>query len=492
MGAKELIAARLAEHAAATLVYVDTDLRVCFANRHCHDLLGHEPEALHGRPLGELVDTGTFRLARSHVVELAQGRSEPREYALRHKDGSKKFLQVSAVPDRDAQGRPVGYFLSSADSGGERAARAELSAAERRLSLALQISEAGFWIWDLSAQSEHYSPAFKTLVGYRDADFPAHFTLLGAVHPEDGEETLDALASAIQDGTRFDREFRLRCADGGWRWVRAAGQALRERGSAVATRFEGVARDISRRKLAELELREAQAAVLTALDRCSALAKDLAKRRRLERLRGELVSTANHALRTPLTAIIAALELLQLEAPPADDDAPESLLAMALENAGRLAVLIEQWVELERVDIGATLLHRAPVDLHAMLAGLVGELSRPGRAAPRLQATAQAARACVNGDPAKLQQALSHLIAQAVERSPAAAAVNVRLDVRDQTVVLCIEDQAPPVAQGTDFGLALAKAIVTRLDGRLRVERGSGAGVLVIVELPWLREAAHA
>jgi PAS domain S-box-containing protein len=488
MARKEDLAVRVAEHAPATLVYVDTELRVRFANRHCHDLLGHGPDELHGRPLRELVDTGTFRCARAHVAELEQGKSAPREYALRHKNGTKKFVQVSAAPDRDPQGRHLGYVLCSPDASAESAARADLSAAQQRLSLALEVSEAGFWSWDLTTQAEHYSTAFKALMGYAEADFPAHFAFFGAIHPDDSEATLDAVAAAIQDGARFDREFRARCADGAWRWMRGIGHAVRDAGSPLARRFEGVARDISGRKLAQLELEHAQALVMAALERCTALAKDLERRRRFDRVRGELVAAANHALRTPLASIIGALELLQDDTLPMSDDAPESLLAMALENAGRLAVVIEQWLDAERIDVGTTGARAAPLELDAMLAALIEHLARPRRVRVDFES---AAPVLVSVDPVKLRQALSHLLGGAMDRAPAGTALRVRLARRQGCALLTIEEPAAHATMG-DLALAIAKAIIERMDGTLRLERGAGNGALLALELPCAQEHAHA
>jgi PAS domain S-box-containing protein len=488
MAVKDDTIRRVAQHAAATLVYVDTDLRVRFANRHCHELLGHAPDALHGRQLAELADTATMRFARQHVAEAEKGTAVPREYALRHKDGTKRFVQVSAVADRDPAGRSIGYVLSTSDNGG-RAGAAELQAAQQRFSLALDVAEAGFWVWDLAAQSEHHSKEFKALLGYREADFAAQFSFFGAIHPDDGKATGEALTAAMRHGGRFDREFRLRCADGRWRWIRGIGQALPDANGASATRFQGVAHDISRRKQTELELREAQLAVQSALDRCSALAQDLDQRTRLDRVRRELLAAANHALRTPLASIIAALELLQDVAAPPSGATPESLLAIALENAGRLAVVVEQWLDMERINIGATLMRSLPLELEAMVAGLVDQLDHPRAAAVRFKASA-AGRARVSGDPARLRQAIAQLISGAVERSAPAGTVEVELAVHEQRAVLTVNDEASHAAPGSDLGLLLAEAIVKGSGGTLRVEQREGKGTLVAVELPCLREEA--
>ena len=328
---------RVAREAAASLVYVDARLRVRFANRHCHELLGHSPDSLHGRDLAELVDTVTMRFARLHVADAEKGASAPREYALRHKDGSKRHVQVSAVADRDATGRSIGYVLSTAGRPSEAVARDEPSPTQR-----------------------------------------------------------------------------------------------------------------------------------------------------------ELLAAANHALRTPLASIIAALELLQDGRLPASAGTPQSLLAMALENAGRLAGVVEQWLDMGRIDAGAARIRSVPFQLAAVVADVVAQLGDAGAAAVQLEATPAARRARVSGDPVRLRRTISHLIGAATERSPGGAAVNVQLAVRGKRVVLGVEDQGRHAPRESDLGLLIAEGIVKRCHGTLRRDGRAGNGTRVVLELPCLTEDGHA
>ncbi|HYX64153.1 MAG TPA: PAS domain-containing sensor histidine kinase [Burkholderiales bacterium] len=336
---------RVAQQAGATLVYVDRDLRVRFANRHCHELLGHAPDTLHGRDLADLVDTATLRCARRQVEEVERGAAAAREYALRHKNGTKKFVQVSAVADRDPSGRSVGYVLSTSDHPGEKAAAAPAPAARR----------------------------------------------------------------------------------------------------------------------ARLE-----------------------QRARLDRVRRELLTAANHALRTPLASIIAALELMQHDGAAAAQGMPESLLAIALENAGRLAGAVEQWLDMERIEIGAAPMRAVPLKVDALVRGLIAELARPEAAPVRLLSGGAAMRTVA--DPTRLRRAIAHLIAGAIERSHAAGAVQVTLARQRDSVVLSVEDEASHAAPGADLGQLIAEAVVRRCGGTLRIERRPVKGTLAVIELPHLRE----
>jgi len=107
------LAERVADHAPLLLVYLDRDLRVRFANRHCQELFGHTPPEILGRLLAELVDARTLEHALNHVAELERGNLAPREYLLRNRQGARKVVQVCAAADRDAQGCSIGYFASA-------------------------------------------------------------------------------------------------------------------------------------------------------------------------------------------------------------------------------------------------------------------------------------------------------------------------------------------------------------------------------------------
>ena len=471
------IASRVAEHVPAMLLYLDRELRVRFANRHCVELLGRAPRELLGRLLGELVDPGTLKYAQGHVAAIESGDPQPRDYVLRDRHGARRFLQVHAVPDRDGEGRSIGYFACTSDKAAERAA-------QDRLSVALAASGAGLWEWNMKADEAFHSPEFKALLGYTPENFPADFSFFAAVHPEDEEITFDALSVAVQEGGRFDREFRMRRADGEYRWLRARGRATRCPDSGVVTRFTAAARDIGARREAEAELRDARALVDATLEGSMAMTQELEERRRLDRIKRELVTTANHEMRTPLAAIIAALELLREGADARVEQGGESFLGLALRNAEHLARVVEQWLDLERIDLGMIGVNCAPVDLSALVATLLG-----ARATDAAERGVQIERVIgrnvqVNADADRLGQVAGHLVSSALERSPRGTVMRVQVGMREGNAVLMIEDEGPDVFTGLDLGLGACKAIVERLGGTLQVANRAVCGAAFHVELP--------
>jgi PAS domain S-box-containing protein len=470
------LACRVAENAPAMLVYLDADLRVRFANQHCYELLGRAPREILGRLLAELLDERTLRYALRHVAEVERGNGAPRDYVLRDRGGARKYVQIRAVADRDAAGRSIGYFACSADDSARRAV-------EQRLRHALAGAQAGMWEWDLGANEVHCSPEFSALLGYDAARVAADFSFFAALHPDDHAATCDALTAAIQDGVAFDREFRMLCADGGHRWLRAAGRALHDPDSGAATRFIGVARDICARKQVELELREARALAEATLEGCMELSGELDERRRLERVRRELHRAANHEVRTPLASIIAALELLR-EGAHGGAAQRESFLELALQNAEQLAAAVEQWLDLERIDLGLSGVRRLRFALGALVGAQVS--ARGALAAERGVRVEIVERAPVEvlGDPERLGRALSQLLAHAIARSPRGGTVRVRVGSGERRVVLLVEDEGADVPSDTDLGLRACRAIVERQGGSLQIANRAARGAAFHLELP--------
>jgi len=402
------MASSVADNVPAILVYLDAELNIRFANRHCYEILGYAPREILDRSLAEVMDPGTLKYVRRHAGELERGNGAPFECVLRHKNGSPRYLKVQATSDRDAQGRSIGYFACTSDSSSERATHAALRVAQKRLGLALDAAEVGIWEWDLVAHREFYSRSFQALLGYGEAQFPAQFEFLAQLHPEDAEATLDAAAAAFEEGRTFDREFRIRCADGSYVWLRGVGRACRDPRTGALAGCAGAVRDVSTRKHAEQQLRNARAVLHAVLERagCAVISTDpqgriLEFNGGAERMLGlaadavvgkmniddfrldpaqlslvtlpdnggyivigldparygadvsglALLAKAGHELRTPLASVIAALELLREGLGGRLDVSAENIVGLALQNADRLERWINRLLELERIEL---------------------------------------------------------------------------------------------------------------------------------------------
>ena len=205
------------------------------------------------------------------------------------------------------------------------------------------------------------------------------------------------------------------------------------------------------------------------------MALDLAT---VDRQRRDLVANVSHELRTPLAALCAVLENLADGVAPRD---PESL-ATALAQAERMARLVEDLLDLARVDAGKAPLTPSPVSVETLLADAVAEVRVLGR--PVAYDVRVDPGLSLRADPDRLRQLVANLLDNASRHSPAGGTVLVTASRYDDRFRLEVHDQGPGVAAedrgrvfeqfgtlsdtagggGTGLGLAIARW-VTDLHG---------------------------
>ena len=238
---------------------------------------------------------------------------------------------------------------------------------------------------------------------------------------------------------------------------------------------------------------------------------DISERKEMERLKDELVSTVSHELRTPLTSIAASLGLLSGAAHMDLPATAKRLIMIAQSNSERLVRLINDILDIEKIESGHVLLDLKRVEVTTLVEQTI-EANRPlaDSFGVRLRLEQSGAHE-VCADPDRLVQVVTNLLSNAIKFSPRAAEVVVSVDAHNDMVRISVRDhgaglpesfrphvferfaQADAVRQkgGTGLGLSIVKQIVLQLGGEVDFVDAPGGGTIFYVELPGLKFTAH-
>lgn len=241
------------------------------------------------------------------------------------------------------------------------------------------------------------------------------------------------------------------------------------------------------------------------------MANDLSEHKKIERLKSEFVATVSHELRTPLTSIRGALGAVLGKASIELPEKVRRLLDTANRNSERLTVLINDILDLEKIDSGHMSFSMGPVELvelcNAALAANEGYARQHGVQLDSLISSQTIAM--VSGDSHRLMQVLSNLLSNAVKYSPPQGVVELKLSshragywrigVRDSgagipetfrdSIFLRFAQADGSDARdkgGTGLGLSIAKAIVEHHSGVIDYVTEMGCGTEFFLELPVL------
>ncbi|MDH5527428.1 MAG: response regulator [Nitrospirota bacterium] len=235
--------------------------------------------------------------------------------------------------------------------------------------------------------------------------------------------------------------------------------------------------------------------------------RDISERKRMEAMKGEFISTVSHELRTPLTSIRGALGLLRGGAAGPIPDKAAELLGIAHNNTERLLLLINDILDIDKIESGNMPFRFVPTELAAFIQEAV--TSHEGYAQQHgvtFSITGVDTGLAVNADPDRMMQVLANLLSNAAKFSPEGGVVEVSARRRNGMVRICVTDSGPGIPEefqarvfekftqsdatdtrvsgGTGLGLSIARAIVEKHGGTIGFSTVVGAGTTFHVDLP--------
>jgi PAS domain S-box-containing protein len=234
--------------------------------------------------------------------------------------------------------------------------------------------------------------------------------------------------------------------------------------------------------------------------------RDISQRFALDRLKDEFISTVSHELRTPLTSIRGALGLLSSGILGEVNEKAANLLRIAVTNSDRLVRLINDILDLERIQNGREPLAFREVQLAEIVRQAIDGM-QPVAEAAGVQLIHDPTQVEIAADPDRLLQVLTNLLSNAVKFSPPNSTISVMLHPGVSGVTLSVIDQGRGIPAdkleaifgrfqqvdasdsrqkgGSGLGLAICRTIVLQHAGRIWAERNPVCGSTFRVFLPY-------
>src|SRR3984957_18685127 len=206
------------------------------------------------------------------------------------------------------------------------------------------------------------------------------------------------------------------------------------------------------------------------------------ERKRLERLKDEFVSTVSHELRTPLTSISGSLGLLMGNAAGNLPHAMARLLAIAHTNSQRLVRLVNDILDIEKMDAGRIVFNFSRVDVRQLVVQAIEAnrgLAEGYGVRFRLEATRAAAE--VRADPDRMAQVITNLLSNAIKFSPADNEVVVAIEKDADVVRLTVRDHGSGIP--VDFRPLIFEKFAQADAGAARQKGGTGLGLSIVKEI---------
>lgn len=351
-----------------------------------------------------------------------------------------------------------------------------LHRSEEQLYLAMTGMTDGVWDWNIVTDEIYSSFGFARMLGYEEKSFPSKmedFILL--VSPDDRAQVRAAFIVHLGTKTTFNEECRLLHYEGHYIWVNIRGQAI----------WDDNGRGIC----------------------MTGFVTDITQKKNLEQMKSDFVAIVSHELRTPLTSIRGALGMVVNENFQAEPQQIKELMGVAYKNSERLMCLINDLLDVGKMESGAMEFLLAESSLALVMQQTVDiNKAYATKYQVNLVLKEPLPEAKINIDTNRFMQALTNLIANAVKFSPKHGEVTVACEVINDNACISVTDHGPGIPEdfqsrifqkfaqastgderskgGTGLGLSITKSLVEKMGGLIHFKTFKGKGTTFYIEFP--------
>ncbi len=242
------------------------------------------------------------------------------------------------------------------------------------------------------------------------------------------------------------------------------------------------------------------------------VARDITERKQMEKMRDQFVFTVTHELRTPFVSIKGYVDLALSSEPGAISKEVESQLHVAKRNTDRLLSLVNDLLDVQRMQAGRLQLNLQTIDFKKVMDSCIEEI-QPMITAGKLSLRTEAPKAdlLIQGDEIRLCQVMMNLLSNATKFSPEGGEVTVHVEEEKETIKVYVSDRGIGIKQedlkrvfepfsaiqktsyvrGTGLGLSITKGLIEAHGGQIWAESlGEGKGATFTFTLPRSKEVS--
>ncbi|HEX9815631.1 MAG TPA: ATP-binding protein, partial [Candidatus Thermoplasmatota archaeon] len=505
---------------------VDREGRILFVNRVGE---GMAVDQVVGQPVYSFVLPEQAEYFRTQIDEVfATGQAITFDVLGR----DKRWFRNRAAALRQ-HGHVVSVIIDSLDITELKSAEAEIRGHEQELEHAQRLAHLGTWSWEPDSDRFEWAGELVQVLGPTTYAASSR-QFFDRIHPKDRQLVETKLYQALETGKAFEFEHRVVLRDGTIRWLHVLG---RSEASENGQRLLGTAQDVTQWKQSEAANRESyrrgmEVESLRSLNDLKTrlldnLVEETTRRKKAEiqlreandklldlvRFKAELLNVLSHELGNPLTPI--KLQVHYLKSIFGDDPGAAKSLAIVDRNVGRVINLSKDMLDVARLDAGRLRVERKPIDLTMTIRDVADSFAETARRGG-IQLTAHLPTPLpVDADGSRLEQVLFNLLSNAIKYTPGPGTVEVRATSRagravveikdsglgftkDQAVKLFrpfsrLHEHTRGAGAGTGLGLYITKGIIEQHDGNVRGESdGPGKGARFVFEIPLMTKEAKA
>ncbi|MBC3872592.1 CHASE domain-containing protein [Undibacterium flavidum] len=476
----------------------NTQGRYLYVNKEYESVFECRNELVCGKHYTEVLPEYFWATVRENDKIILQSGATLRTETIVHKESGSRVYLVIRSPLFDSAGRIIGTCGVGMDISPikqleqeKEAAFESLRLSEERWAFAIEGSGDGVWDWNLITNKVKLSVRGKEMLGYADSEIDDEVTEWEhRIHPDDRENVRREMNAHLHSASKgFAVELRLLCKDGSYKWIYDRGLIVKRDEQGRAVRMVGTMVDISKRK-------------------------------EIDRIKAEFISTVSHELRTPVTSIRGALGLLENGVMGQLEPKVMELVKVANRNSQRLITLVNDILDMEKLLSGKMAMNISRVSLRVLLQQAIDEnaayaagFSVKINLVDCLESVDGGDEDChIDADPDRVKQVLANLLSNAAKFSHAGDVVLLSLRKQENQVVVYVEDHGSGIPldfqprifeafaqadctdtrqQGsTGLGLNISKKLIEQMGGEIGFTSEVGKGTCFWFALPLPRNDA--